>query len=101
MSEHRIPRDPPPTDQVEAFFLTEPSTGQQIAMREVPDEMLDRHLAINIQGRDQLMSQVLPLLNQVVNASNGVAILLYEQDRRRRTIAVVGNLSLISGLRRQ
>lgn len=107
MGEHKNDRtlEPQPDPNAELYFITEPATGLRTNMRDCTDEQLHRHLESNTKGRDQMMAGLMPALGQmltdIVNASNGVAIMEYERDRRKRSIDVVTDLSSIRGLSRQ
>src|SRR5271166_5665972 len=101
MSEHRLPRDAKPPIDPESFSLNEPELGRSTPMREATDEQLARHLKINIQAQTDLQGGIMQMLNKYTQLCRGVACIEYEIDRRKRTIAIVTDLSTISGLRKQ
>lgn len=85
----------------EQFVITEVATGKQFILRELTDEQVSKHLHNTIMAHREASQNVLKALNQAEYFAKLGAVLTFEQERRQKTIAVVGDLNTVSGLRKQ
>lgn len=72
----------------EQFHITDNATGKNTTIRECTDEQLKRYVNEFTVRRDQLNQHLNDTLTQSMQAATVVQILLYELDRRSRSIII-------------
>lgn len=94
MSEHKIPRTL--TDRnPETFTVQDPALSQSFADRELTDEQLSLYIKNATQSHQQTIQQAMKLLREGSDIASMIAVLKYEQDRRQRTLQIVGASTLL------
>jgi hypothetical protein len=101
VSEHKLPREPVNSRDPEVFQCFEAATGTRLPMREATDEQLVRFIADAGAQAKHHMTEAMKHIGISTNCSKAESCMQYELDRRKRTIAIVTDLSNIQGLRRQ
>lgn len=94
MSEHKIPRTL--TDRnPETFTVQDPALSKSFAVRELTDEQLTAYIKNAGLSHQQVIQKSMQLLREGSDIASMIAVLKYEQDRRQRTIQVVGASTLL------